>query len=304
MQGKRIAAAAILGLSASLISMAAEASVPKLDKARLEQFIRYTEGYTAMVKIEIGEPEPSAFSGMERLPVHLSMGEQKIDKVYFVGPQGQIVNGAIWNLQESPFADTLRHLPRTGPAYGPANAKVTLVVFSDFQCPFCREFAKTIRDQIPKKYPNDVRIEFQDFPIVSIHKWALPAAEAAHCVGANNADAFWKFHDWLFEHQEEMNPGNLKEKATAFAKAQGMDEAKVGACVESHAGAAQVKEGMQAGQALGVQQTPTSFVNGRMVSGALKAADLDAVIQLELSRPAQIPGPVSGKTPEAKTLRP
>ena len=180
---------------------------------------------------------------------------------------------------------------------------MTLVVFSDFQCPFCREFAKTIREQIPKKYPNDVRIEFQDFPIASIHKWALPAAEAAHCVGAGNSEAFWAFHDWLFEHQEEVNPTNVKEKAVAFGKTQGLDEAKLGACIDSHSGAAEVKEGLQAGQELGVQQTPTSFINGRMISGALKTNDLDAIIQLELKRPAQIPGP-SVKGPEAKILRP
>lgn len=299
----RIVTAVCFCAAGGLLSSAADAPSAKLDKAKLEQFIRYTEGYTAMVKINIGEPGPSPFKGLERLPVHLSLGGQRIDKVYFLSPDGQILNGTVWNLSESPYIDVLQRLPRNGPAYGPANAKVTLVVFTDFQCPYCREFAKTIRDQIPKKYPNDVRIEFQDFPISSIHKWAQGAAEAAHCVGADNSNAFWGFHDWIFDHQEEVNAGNLKEKALAFSKTQGLDEAKVGACIDNHSGAAQVNAGLQAGQELGIQQTPTFFINGRMVSGALKPNDLMAVIDLELNRPGVVPGPPSGKA-EARMLKP
>lgn len=304
MLGKLTATAVWVLAAVHALSLAAEKPASKVDKARLEQFIRYTEGYTPVVKIDIGDPEPSSFKGMDRLPVHLSMGAQKIDKVYFVSPDGQIVNGSVWNLQESPFLDILQHLPRNGPGFGPTTAKVTLVVFSDFQCPYCREFAKTVREEIPKKYPNDVRIEFQDFPIASIHKWALPAAEAAHCVGAGNANAFWAFHDWLFGHQEEVNADNVKEKAVSFAKTQGLDGAAVGACIDNHGGAAEVKEGLQAGQELGVQQTPTSFINGRMVGGALKPGDLDAIVQLELNRPPQVPGPPQGKGPDAKMLKP
>jgi predicted DsbA family dithiol-disulfide isomerase len=285
-------------------SFAQSTGAARVDKAKLEQFIRYTEGYTAMVKVTVGDPEPSPFKGLDRLPVHLSLGEQKIDKFYYVSADGQIVNGTVWNLNQSPYSETFEHLPRTGPSFGPANAKVTIVVFSDFQCPYCRQFAKTIREQIPKKYPNDVRIEFQDFPIASIHKWAQAAAEASHCVGEGNNEAFWKFHDWIFEHQEEITAGNVKDKSMEFAKTIGVDPAKVGACIDGHAGAGPVKAGLQAGQELSVQQTPTSFVNGRMVSGALKAEDLATIIQLELSRPASVPGPPAPKSTDGKPLRP
>ncbi len=192
MQGKPRGGSCLGILPSRLISIAAEEPVPKLDKARLEQFIRYTEGYTASgqnrhrrsrTKLIQRNGPPAGASEHGRA--------QKIDKVYFVGPRW--ADRERIGLESSRIAvcwtccSTSREMVQ---AYGPTNAKVTLVVFSDFQCPYCREFAKTIREEIPKKYPNDVRIEFQDFPIASIHKWALPAAEAAHCVGPGNAECF------------------------------------------------------------------------------------------------------------------
>ena len=293
------------GISALILAGSALLqATPALDKTAIEQFIRYTEGYTSMVRIVVDDPAPSPFKSFQRLPVHLSMGQQKIDKIYFLSDDGQIVNGTIWNLHESPFLETFQHLPRNGPAFGPLNAKVTVVVFSDFQCPYCRQFAKTIREELPKKYPTDVRVEFQDFPIESIHKWAEQAAEAAHCIGEGQPGAFWAFHDWMFEHQQEITPANLKEKAMEFAKTQKVDGAKVGACMDSHAAAPKVKEGLEAGQILGVQQTPTSFINGRLVSGALEPANLDAIIKLELDRPAQVPSPPTTKTQDARAPNP
>lgn len=304
MTRKFLAAAVCLLWAAVSCVSAQNAAAGKVDKSKLEQFIRYTEGYTALVKMTISDPEPSAFKNLDRLTVHLSLGEQKIDKVYYVAADGQLLNGTVWNLNESPYLETFQHLPRSGPSFGPANAKVTIVVFSDFQCPYCRQFAKTIREQIPKKFPNDVRIEFQDFPISSIHKWAYAAAEAAHCVADGNNETFWKYHDWIFEHQEEMNAANVKDKSVEFAKTIGVDPVKVGACTDQHATAGLVNTGLQAGQELSVQQTPTSFVNGRLVSGALKADDLSSIINLELSRPASVPAPPAPKSSEGKSIRP
>ncbi len=275
---------------------------PKIDKTKLEAFIRYTEGYTPLVKIAVDDPTPSAFAGFSRVVVHLSMGEQqKTEKAYFVSSDGrQFVNGTLWDLNESPYLDTLLHLPTDGPSFGPAGAKVMLVVFSDFQCPYCREFARTMRNELPKKYPNDVRVIFKDFPIEAIHKWAFAAAEASHCIGDNNPGAYWAFHDWIFEHQGEINEANLREKAAAFAAPQGLDTAKINACMDGHAKAGEVRESVKVGEALGIQQTPTFFLNGRLIGGALPWKNLDPVLQLELTRPKEVPGPPSAKTSEIK----
>jgi protein-disulfide isomerase len=293
--------AVLLGVSLP----AADPGTVSIDKTRLESFIRYTEGYTPVVKMVIDNPTPSEFKGLSRVVVHLTLGQQATDKVYFVSADGQqFMNGSLWNLSESPWIDTLLHLPTNGFSYGPANARITLVVFSDFQCPYCRSFAKTMREDLPKKYPNDVRVIFEDFPIAAIHKWAVAGAEAAHCVGDGNPQAFWAFHDWIFEHQGEINESNVQEKTLEFAKGQKLDEGKVGACIDSHATADEVKASLKAGTGLGIQQTPTFFINGRMVSGAVPWNNLDAIVQLELNRPREIPGPDSVKAPSSVLVSP
>lgn len=247
-----------------------------------------------MVKMTIDDPVPSDFKSFSRVVVHLTLGPQIIDKVYFVTSDGQqFVNGTLWDMKASPFIDNLTHLPHDGPAFGPAGAKVTLVVFSDFQCPYCREFAKTIREKLPAKFGSDVRVVFENFPIASIHKWADAGAEAGACVASLNSEAFWPFHDWIFEHQGEVNPANVKEKVLEFGKTHNLDAARLSTCMDSHATAATVKKDIAAGEALGVQQTPTLFLNGRLISGALPWDSLQAVIQLELNRPAQVPGPIA-----------
>ena len=116
--------------------------------------------------------------------------------------------------------------------------------------PFLPRVAKTIRTEIPKKFPKDVAGRIPGFSYILIHKWALPAAEVAHCVGNGNDEALWGFDVWLFEHQEEVTASNLKEKALAFAKTQRYEQSKIGACIDSHGGAEQVKQGLQAGQEL------------------------------------------------------
>ena len=170
------------------------------------------------------------------------------------------------------------------------------MIFSDFQCPYCRGFAKTVRDNIPKQYPNDVRVIFEDFPLEAIHPWARAAAEASHCITDQKPAAFWSYHDWIYEHQGEVTPANLRDKVLAFAKDQKLDTDKLSSCMDTHAEAKKVSANLAAAEALQVSQTPTSFVNGRMVGGNLSWASLNSVIQLEMNRPKEIPSPASQAT--------
>jgi protein-disulfide isomerase len=292
----------VLGaLSGWAILLGNEAAAPEIDKAKLETYIRYVEAYTPQVKLDIDNPTSSPYKGFWRVVVHLSMGEQKLgDRLYYVTADGErFVGGSVWDLKENPYLDTLEHLPSNGASFGPENAKVTIVAFSDFQCPYCRSFAKTVRDNLPKKYPDTVRFVFEDFPINSIHPWARAAAEAAHCVGNLKPTAFWVFHDWIFEHQGEVNDAferqkpafgaYLQDKTLAIAKEQGLDEAKVRTCIDKHEPAEEVEQSLTAGRTVQIQQTPTFFINGRMVAGSVDWKTLDAVIQIELNRPKDIP---------------
>jgi protein-disulfide isomerase len=278
---------AVLGVLA--IFCEADAAAPKIDKQKVETYVRYAEGFTAEVKISIDDPAPSPFKGYYRVLVHLTAGTHRLDRLYYVTQDGQqFINGAIWKLNENPFTDTLEHLPTDGPSFGQSNAKVTVVVFSDFECPYCRELAKTLRDNIPQKYPSDVRVVFKDFPIDSIHKWARGASEAAHCLASQKPAAFWAFHDWVFEHQQEVNETNLRDQVLAFAKQQNLDVPQVSSCMENHATAQEVSQNQQTGEALQISKTPTLFVNGRMLDGAVSWTVLDNVIKMELNRPKEI----------------
>lgn len=297
-----LGALAAVALAASAFWSGGNAATPKIDKAKLEIYLRYIEAYTAEVKMVIDDPTPSAFAGISRVVVHLSLGTQRVgDRMYYVTSDEQFISGSVWNLNENPFLDTLARLPATGPSFGPANAKVTIVAFSDFECPYCRDLAKTVRENLPKKYPDTVRFVFQDFPVDSIHPWARAASEAAHCVGDSKTAAFWAFHDWIFDHQPEVNDvyshqketfaTYLRTKALEIAKAQGEDTAKVGSCIDTHATAQEVEASLQAGRALQIEKTPTLFINGRLIPGAFPWNTLDQVIQIELNRPKEIPGP-------------
>lgn len=285
-------------LAAAFIAVAvlsaAQSAPPKIDKQQLQDYLRYAEGFTSNVQIELDDPTPSTMPGYYRILAHLTMGAQKADRLYYIAPDGKhVIAGSVWSLEKSPFADTLAQLPTTGPSFGPADARVNIVVFSDFECPYCREFAKTVRDNIPKKYPGDVRVVFEDFPLDAIHKWARAAAEASHCLEEQKPEAFWAFHDWIFEHQQEVNDGNVREKALDIAKAQNLDLSKASSCMDTHATAAIVEQNLNVGRILQVQQTPTIFVNGRIIPGAVSWPTLDNVIQMELNRPKGIPGPSS-----------
>lgn len=317
------ALAAVAALCFSVVS-AAGAPLPKLDKPKLEAYIRYAEAFTPDVQFSIDDPVPSAFPGYSRVVAHLTKGHNRLDRVYYVTADGRhFVNGAIWDLNASPFLDTLQHLPTDGPSFGPPEAKVTIVVFSDFECPYCRELAKTIRDNIPQKFPNDVRVIFQDFPIDSIHPWARAAAEASHCIADQEIPAFWAFHDWIFEHQQEVNQANprdqevnraslrdqevkqanLRDQVLDFAKNHALDRAKLAGCIDSHTDARVVDQSLRAGQALQIEQTPTLFVNGRTVGGAISWDQLKSLIDLELKRPAEVPAPSAEKCCEVRIPR-
>jgi protein-disulfide isomerase len=291
----RSAGIALLTLSAAGFVAAEERPPVKIDKPRLEAYVRYAEGYTPEVKIQADDPVPSPYPGILRVPVHVSLGEHRLDRIYYALPDGQrFLSGSVWDLGTSPFLDTLQRLPKDGPAFGPPTAKVTVVVFSDFQCPYCRQLATILRTNIPKKYPNDVRVVFADFPLDTIHKWARPAAEAAHCMTDGNAEAFWAFHDWIFEHQGEISETNLREKMIAYAQSKRMDTGKVGACTQSRATASEVEQSQKTGERLQVQETPTMFINGRLLNGARPWETLDSVIKLELLRPSDIALPEDG----------
>ena len=159
------------------------------------------------------------------------------------------------------------------PVLGDRNTPVTIVAFSDFQCPYCSKGA-LVMHEAKKKYGNKLSIAFKHFPL-SFHAQAKPAAEASMCVHEQGGDAkFWKFHDVAFKNQEKLELSNLED----YAKQAGADIAKYKTCMESKKFAAYVEEDMRYGEKLKVRSTPMFFINGEVLAGALPIEAFSEVI--------------------------
>ncbi len=167
-------------------------------------------------------------------------------------------------------------VPLGGAQRGPSTAKVTIVEFSDFQCPFCAR-ANTTLDQLLRDYPNDVRILFRHDPL-PFHNNAAPAAEAA--VAAEMQGKFWEMHDKLFANQGDLERPGLELRAVEL----GLDLRAFRGALDTHAGKTRVDEDLALGRQLGVRGTPTFFIDGRPVMGAQPTAAFKQIIDDELAR--------------------
>ena len=163
------------------------------------------------------------------------------------------------------------------PAAGPEAAPVTIVEFSDFECPFCSRVVPTL-EQVQENYGDKVRLVFRQFPLSQIHPQAQKAAEASLC--AFEQGKFWEMHDAMFADQKNLAVDALKEKAAGL----GVDAQEFNACLDEGEYADEVAEDLREGQLAGVNSTPSLFVNGRPVTGAVPYEELAKVIDEELSR--------------------
>lgn len=163
----------------------------------------------------------------------------------------------------------------TGPAQGPESAPVTIVEFSDFQCPYCVKAEPTVKEVVAA-YPGKVRLVYRDYPLPG-HPLAPKAAEAAHCAG--DQGKYWQMHDRLFAAGGKLEVESLK----GYAKEVGLDAAKFDACLDSGEKASVVAFHKKAGDEAGVNGTPAFFINGRLISGAQPVEAFKQAIDAELT---------------------
>ena len=194
-----------VSLAALCLALLAGQEKPKpgVDKVALEAYVRHLLAVIPEVQVKIDDPKPSPVPNLEQVDVHFIYGARTQDETFYVTKDGhRIIRGYIYDLAQNPFKEDLDKLKTSlSPSFGAAGAPVVLVLFSDFECPNCKEEAKTLRQNLPVAFPKDVRVYFKDFPIEQIHPWAKPAAMAGQCVFRENPAAFWQFHDWIYEHQ-------------------------------------------------------------------------------------------------------
>ncbi len=163
------------------------------------------------------------------------------------------------------------------PTLGPANAPVTIVIFSDFECPFCNALFPTMK-QIEANYGAKIKVVYRQFPLTNLHPHAQKAAEASLC--ANDQQKFWEMHDAMFQDNQHLDIDALKQKATNLK----LDRTAFDACLDSSKYAASVSKDVQEGVRVGVTGTPAMFINGRFLGGSQPYAEIAKVIDEELQK--------------------
>jgi protein-disulfide isomerase/Skp family chaperone for outer membrane proteins len=163
------------------------------------------------------------------------------------------------------------------PTLGPANAPVTIVEFSDFECPYCGGLFPTLQE-IEKKYAEKIRVVYRQYPLTNLHPHAQKAAEASLC--ADEQKRFWDFHDSLFGNQQDLTVDALKRRAADMK----MDVSAFNACLDSSKHAEAIRKDIVEGSRAGVTGTPAIFINGRLLSGNQPYTNIAEVIEDELQR--------------------
>jgi protein-disulfide isomerase len=166
------------------------------------------------------------------------------------------------------------------PTRGPANAPITIVEFADFECPFCGGLFPTLK-LVERNYADRVRFVFRQFPLVNSHRFAQKAAEAALC--ANDQQTFWEFHDSLYGNQSSLDVASLKQRAVTM----GLNTATFNSCLDSAKHAETIRRDQEDARRLGVNSTPTTFINGRRLNGNQPYAAIRDIIEDELKRRGQ-----------------
>lgn len=296
-----------------LTCVGATAQVPSADLTqRIERQIRSYYDLPDSVKITLSAPHASDFPNYDGYTVTLEGdGNKKIFDFLLSKDQKTLIRMTKMDMSKDPYAENMKKIDVKGrPVRGNPNAKVVIVNFDDFECPFCSRAHQTLFPELLKEYGDRIAFIYKDFPLSEIHPWAIHAAVDANCLGALNNDAYWDFADYIHSNQQVVNSekGHDNQFAaldritlTEGAKFK-VDTTKLQTCIKAQkedAVTASVKEG----EALGVDGTPTMFVNGRSVNGARSAEEFRAVFDSALQQagvaapahPAAAPNPPGQK---------
>jgi protein-disulfide isomerase len=249
---------------------------------RIEEY--FTKSVSPGITLEARNIAPAEIPGWNKGTLEVTAGGDGQEIGFLVTPDGRyFISGEVTDLTIDPLRAITDKIDLEGrPARGPADAKVTIVEYSDFQCPFCGRGYQILEDEVLPAYEGKVRFYFKHLPLKSIHPWAANAALATECAHEQSVDGFWALYHHLFKNQRELNEDNLKEKVTAWAQEAGLDEAKFTACFGAEEALAQVEKDLEEATAVGANSTPTFFINGRRLEGAQPLENFKAIIDAEL----------------------
>jgi protein-disulfide isomerase len=287
-------------------------SAPSAIDLRIERQVRSYYSIPADVKILVSAPKPSEFPNFEALTITFDRGEKKQDFEFLLSKDDKtLIRLTRFDLNQDPYAELMRKINVSGrPTRGNKNAKVVAVNYDDFECPFCSHMHQTLFPELLKEYGDRVEFIYKDFPLVEIHPWAMHAAVDANCVAAQSPEAYWDFADYIHANQQSVN--KVKDRDAEFSELDrvtmlegqqhSLDAGKLESCVKAQNDDA-VKASMKEAETLGVEATPTLFVNGEKLDGARPIAELRAVFDRALEQ-AGIAAPAHPGAPSAAAPAP
>ena len=208
------------------------------------------------------------------------------------------------DLTKDPYAEVMQKIDaKDRPVRGNKDAKVVVINYDDFECPFCSRMHQTLFPGLLKEYGDRVEFIYKDFPLLEMHPWAMHAAVDANCLAAQSGDAYWDFADYLHANQKDVSAAKDRDGQFAVLDRLAMDQAakhkldagKLQACVKAQNEDA-VKASLKEGEALGVEATPTLYINGEKMDGVQPIGDLRAALDRALQE-AGVPAPAHPAAP-------
>jgi len=250
----------------------------------VNSFLFQMFGYDPTITWKVIEIRPSEVAGLAEVSVVLTNPQgSNVNRLLISADGKYAITGDILPFGAKPFADARAKLEKgvNGPAKGPAKAAVTIVEFSDMQCPHCAKAASGI-EQLLAQEP-DAHFVFQNFPL-PMHNWAEKAAGYIECVGRASNDAVWKFIQKTFEEQANITEANADEKLKAIATASGANGDEIAACAGTPETKARIEASIALGKSVGVNSTPTLFINGRNSPGGAPVDLLKKIADFQASQ--------------------
>jgi protein-disulfide isomerase len=263
------AASAQQAKSATAVPAAPAAAAPSPAQKNIEAYLRHLYAFGSDVLVAVGPPKETPVEGLLEITIDVTMNGNKETAKFYVSKDGTFLfRGDLSDMTKDPLAESRAQIQmQDAPSLGDPKAMVTLVEYSDFECPVCRNLHDVLRGMLPN-YPGKVRVVFKDFPIEQLHPWARTAAIAGRCAYQQDAKAFWKMYDLIYDNQEIISTANAWTKMMDYAGQSGLDAEAFKSCMASPEAGAAVDASRANGQLLDVNSTPTVFVNGRRIVGA------------------------------------
>ena len=277
----------------------AQSTSPDLSR-KIERQVRSYYKIPPEVHLLVGTPSASSeLPNYESVIVTIDNAGKKQDLTFLVSKDHASMMRVIkFDLGKDPFAETMSKIDTSGrPVRGAKASKVVVVNFDDFECPFCSRMHQTLFPQILKEYGDRVTFIYKDYPLVEIHPWATHAAVDANCLASQNSDAYWDFADYIHSNQREVNnektPSARTDALDRLTISQGqkhnLDVGKLQSCIKAQDETA-VKASMKEAEGVGVDATPTLFINGQKLDGAVPVSEVRAALDQAL-KDANLPVP-------------